>query len=544
MKESITRRDFDRAAADALMAQGVFPLAARVLAARGISERADIAPKLSSLPLPDAFAAAGNVAKHLAHSIANNKRICVIGDYDADGMTSTALAVQAMTKMGADVIWRIPSRGDGYGLSEALVRQAADDGAKTLLTVDNGVNAEDAVRAAKNAGMTMLITDHHLGGECPDADAIAHPRSFAPLDGLAGVGVIFYVMAALKKAMNADIDMGDYLDLVALGTIADCAPLNLVNRAFVHAGMMRMRKHRARKGLLHLVELAKCNMAMLNSRDISFRLAPRINAAGRMDKVKSAMENLLAESDADAKTTAARLCELNSARGDLQRGILKEARKTLPRQMPPGIVAAGQKWHEGIIGIIAGILCDEHRRPVVVFGGDNNGNWKGSGRAPPHWDLHKILQTAAAKHPALIADFGGHSRAIGIKITAEKIPQFAEVFAQVCGEQTPPDAEPKVQVDALPPPADITPEAVAELHDIAWGEAFAAPLFAGEYKVLSEKPMGAGGGHRKLLLEAGGKRFSAVQFNQSVSGASDIFALFRLDCGRYGEVRMLIEKAL
>lgn len=527
------------------MAQGVLPLAARVLAARGIGDRADIAPKLSTLPPPDTFDGAQDVAKHLAHSINDNKRICIIGDYDADGMTATALAMQALTKAGADVIWRIPSRNEGYGLSESLVKRAAEAGASVLLTVDNGVNAEEAVRAAKSAGMTMLITDHHLGGECANADAIAHPRTCPPLDGLAGVGVIFYVMAALKKITNATMDMGDYLDLVALGTIADCAPMNAVNRAFVHAGITRMRAGRGRRGLLHLAEMANCNLPMLNSRDISFRIAPRINAAGRMNKVQRAMDNLLARSDEDAKATSGALCELNTARGDVQRMILKQARADLDKKptIPPGIVASGKDWHEGIIGIIAGILCDDHRRPVVVFGGDGDGNWKGSGRAPQGWDLHKILTTTAADNPGLITDFGGHNRAIGIKVDDGKMTAFADAFAQTCQSQTPPVDGSKTQVDALPPPADITPKAVAQLHDITFGEGFAAPLFAGEFGILSEKPMGIANNHRKLLLESGGKRFSAVQFNKAVTGASSIFALFRLDYGRYGDVRMLIERA-
>ena len=540
----IIQREFDRAAADKLIAQGISTLAAQVLAARGIGDKADIAPSLTTMPHPEQFESAVDVAKLLAHSIQNDKRICVIGDYDADGMTATALAVLALQQMGADVIWRIPSRGDGYGLSPALVKQAADSGAKTLLTVDNGINAIDAIRAAKTAGMTMLITDHHLGGDGDEADAVAHPKSFAPLAGIAGVGVIFYVMAALKKQLRANIPMDAFLDLVALGTIADCAPMNAVNRALAHAGIMRIRNRKARGGLMRLAEHAKCDISRINGRDIAFRLAPRINAAGRMNKMQTAMDNLFADNDNAARQSVAALEDLNRMRGELQRDILEKARAHILKMepVPAGIVVADQQWHEGVLGIIAGILGDEYNRPAIVFAADGKGNFKGSGRAPKSWDLHTIVQTADSRRPGLLLTFGGHSRAIGIGASADGIKEFAEVFAAVCAEQS--GKEATLEVDTMLPLADISQQSVGELESVVWGESFVAPLFTGEYRVAEEKPIGASGSHRRMLLADDSGQLPAVQFNTAPTGATSVNAAFRLSLGRYNEVQMTIVQTL
>ena len=544
MTTKTIRREFDAAAAESLIAQNVSRLAAQVLAARGISERAQIAPPMKTLPAPEEFQAGGEVARHLADAVKNKKHIRIIGDYDADGMTSTALATHALKRMGAQVSWRIPSRRDGYGLSEAIVQQAKKDGAQTILTVDNGVAAEDAINAAKQAGMTVLITDHHLGGECKNADAVAHPRYDKAMEGLAGVGVIFYVISALRKLINADIAMTDYLDLVALGTIADCAPMNSLNRALADAGIMQIRKYRARRGLLRLAESANCDITRINGRDIAFRIAPRINAAGRLDNVHSAMDNLLAENDTQASASAEFLEELNRKRGDMQRQTIGQVLASMPQQVPAGIVAADKEWHEGVVGIVAGILCDMHNIPAIVFTSNGKGGWKGSGRAPPNWDLHGIINTANARHPGVLESFGGHKRAVGISANENGIGEFAKVFAKVCGENRPQNGGEKIkEIDALPPFAEITPEAVAELENIVWGEGFPTPLFAARFGIAEEHPLR--GGHRRMTLVAeDGEQIPAVQFNAEPTGASSISATFRLSRGWRGGIQVIIEKTL
>ncbi len=550
----IVRREFSSGAAEALITQGVRRLAAQVLAARGITKREDITPSPSSLPPPEDFNSAMQVADFLAHSIKSKKRICVIGDYDADGMTATALAADALRRMGADAFWLIPSRADGYGLSENLVAEAAAGGAQTLLTVDNGVSANDAIRAAKQAGMTVLITDHHLGGDCEAADALAHPHGeSSAFAGLAGVGVAFYVAAALKKIMGAELPMGEYLDLVALGTVADRAPMNAINRTLAAAGIARLRRGGARAGLMRLAETANCDIPRFNGRDLAFRIAPRINAAGRLGNVAAAMKNLLARSDDEARTAAAVLDELNRRRAEIQRKTLHQARAALPSPLPAGIVAANRQWHEGIVGVVAGSLSEEENRPAVVFTaiGDGGGDdWKGSGRAPPGWDLYAIAEAAHKARPELLPRFGGHRRAVGFSLCGEP-REFAELFAEICGATAPADSPP-CEVDELPPLAEITAEAVAQLENIVWGEGFPAPLFTANFAVLSERALR--GGHRALSLATtetgngngsgnkGNGALRAVQFNVPPTGENAFSALFRLSAERNGNAQLILEK--
>ena len=542
MAAQFTVRPGDESLRQKLLADGLPPLAARVLAARKISGSEDIAPGLAVLPPPDFLPEIENFCGLLAAAVKQRQPICVVGDYDADGMCATALAVECLREMNAEVSWRIPDRlRHGYGLHEQIAEEAAAAGAKVLLTVDNGVSANAAVARAKALGMTVCITDHHLPPEeLPAADCIVNPMLANPAAGknLSGVGVAFYALAALRRRLDAPVKMNRFLDLVAVGTIADCMPMDKLNRILVGGGLAQLRAAR-RPGTAALAAEAGRGMEEINCRDVSHFFAPRINAAGRFGRAELAVECLLAKDTPAARKTASVMAELNLKRKEEVASILQETGEM--EIAPPAAVLFGEHWRPGVLGIVAGNIADLYECPAVIFClcGDF---WRGSGRAPPGWDLHALAAAAAARcKNDSVPRFGGHRRAIGVSVCKTAADAFAAAFTEECRLAAPHTAHCR-EIDALPPPAEITPGAVDYLEQIVWGEEFPRPLFAGDFKISGQRKLN--GGHMRARLTGGGWALPAFAFNrESLDNAG--CAVFSLSKDRYtGEAAAVIETVL
>lgn len=529
-----------------LLEEGMPPLAARVLSARDIAGRCDIVPPLSALPPPDFLPDIGKLCEILAAAIRRGEKIRIVGDYDADGMCATALAAECLRRLGAKVSWRIPERArHGYGLHEEIVEESAADNAAVLLTVDNGVSAADAIARAKNLGIKVCITDHHLPPpQLPEADCIVNPRlrgRDSPGANLAGVGVAFYAMAALRTHLGATLKMSPFLDLVAVGCVADCMPMDALNRTLVGGGLAHIRRGQGRPGLAALVAAAQINAAEITCRDIGLAIAPRINAAGRLDKTQTAMECLLAQNKTQAAFAAAALSRLNEKRKKIVEKIMAQAAPPPPnssaviiallsarqKENPPAdaqtfVVEENANYLSGVAGIIAGKLSESHHLPTIIFTREKE-LWRGSGRAPPGRDLHRLLAKVAAVAP--IVKFGGHARAAGVSV--RELPPFARAFAEYCrGESS---SAPQWRVDEMPPPEEITPEAVAFLEKMVWGESFSRPLFAGAFSVSDVHPLGREREHLRMRLRGGGLDIPALAFFRRDIGekTAAVFSLTR-----------------
>lgn len=521
-----------------LCEEGLPPLAARVLSARNIAARQDIVPPLSTLPPPEILPQIDKLCDILADAIRNHKKIWVVGDYDADGMCATALAVESLRQLGAETAWRIPERTrHGYGLHEDIAEEAAADNAAVLLTVDNGVAAGDAVARAKSLGMKVCITDHHLlPSTLPDADCIVNPQlggSDSPGVNLAGVGVAFYAMAALRKHLDSPLKMAPFLDLVAVGTVADCVPMDTLNRTLVGGGLAQIRHRGGRPGIAALAAAAKMNSATCTCRDISHAIAPRINAAGRLDNSETAVQCLLADNMKEARRTAAKLSAFNVKRKEIVERIM--AQTAAPPPTAAAVVVSDSEWPAGVIGIVAGRLADLYGRPTVVFA-RVNGEWRGSGRTPPGRDLYRLVADAAKN--ATVLKFGGHRRAVGI--TVHEVAPFARAFEECC-RAAPADA-PQWQVDETPPQNEITTTALECLDEMVWGEEFSRPLFAGTFAVSEVKPIGQS--HIKMRLRGDGLNLPALAFYRREIGDTTT-AIFSLTKDLYtGNPAAIIESII
>ena len=548
MPPALTTRPSNPSRAAKLREEGVAPLLARALSARdNVRCKADIAPPLQNIPTHRELPETENLARILADAIEKNEPICVVGDYDADGVTAAALAFSALRKMGADASWVIPERPDGYGLSPQISEAAAQK-ARVLLTVDNGASAVEGVRRARELGMTVCITDHHLPPEPraqqPNAHCQVNPsRSETkwPAPNLSGVGVAFYAMAALRAELSrrgklkSPPNLADFLDLVAVGAVADCVPMDAVNRSLTAQGIARIRAGKCRPGLRAILESAGKRRERIGARDISHIVAPRVNAAGRLNNAKAAMQCLLAQNESDARKAAARLEELNGERVRLQRRAAGEAESRVPQPAPDGIVLHDSEWHPGVIGIVAARLCDAFARPAIVFADEGGGNLKGSGRTVNGFNLHGALSEMRAARPELF-DFGGHASAAGVRVSEENLAEFAAMFSRACAGAG--GRAEEIEVDEPPPPDEIDHRAAAQIQAVAWGVAFPPPLFAGEFSVASERVLR--GGHLQMTLEMDGRRFSAVRFNAEPSGEKKLAAIYEVAVNYAGTGAQLI----
>ncbi|BDA62044.1 single-stranded-DNA-specific exonuclease RecJ [Shewanella xiamenensis] len=498
------------------------PLLRQLYARRGVMS-AECELVLKGLLRPDTMKGLDHAAKLIADAMQLDKSILIVGDFDADGATSTSVCILALRMMGASKVdYLIPNRFDyGYGLSPEIVAVAATKQAELLITVDNGISSIEGVAAAKAFGMQVVITDHHLPGhELPAADAIVNPNQpgcqFAS-KSIAGVGVAFYLMTALRAELRArywyqargiaEPNLGTLLDIVALGTVADVVSLDANNRILVEAGLQRVRSGRCRVGITALLEVAKRNPARIVASDFGFAVGPRLNAAGRLDEMALGVETLLCEDIMHARRMAAELDSLNQERRELEVGMQQEALKSLEylklneEQLPWGIALFQEDWHQGVIGILASRIKDKYHRPVIAFADAGNGEIKGSARSIKGLHMRDLLELVNSRHPGLISKFGGHAMAAGLTLKSGGFATFAKAYDNAVREQLKPEQlTGELWSDGELTPTELTLEIAQLLRNAGpWGQSFEEPLFDGYFKIIQQRIVGER--HLKLVLE-------------------------------------------
>ncbi len=542
---------------------GLNPVLARVCAGRQVQSVEELEHGLERLLPFEALKGIGGAVRLLERALREEWSITVVGDFDADGATSTAVAVRALQSMGAaKVDFLVPNRFEyGYGLTPEIVAVVAERRPDLIVTVDNGISSLEGVAAAKAAGMHVLVTDHHLpGGHLPEADATVNPNQpgddFAS-KALAGVGVIFYVMLALRARLREtgwfeerdtqSPNLASLLDLVALGTVADVVPLEHNNRILVAQGLARIRAGRGSAGIQALIEIAKRNPERLVSGDFGFAIGPRLNAAGRMDDMSVGIRCLLSDDPNEARELAAELERLNRERRETEQSMRDEALEELQRmhlesegELPFGLCLYDASWHEGVIGILASRIKERVHRPVIVFTDAGSGDVKGSARSVPGVHIRDALDAIAARHPAMLKRFGGHAMAAGLTLHADALEEFRLVFdSEVRRHLNADDLNGVVSSDG---PLEV--EAIdLELADtlrmaVPWGQGFPEPVFDDRFEVVSNRIVGER--HMKLLLRkpgSEGQLFDAIAFNADLemweTAPEIVDAAFRLDVNEY-----------
>ena len=524
---AITTRSCPADAQNALEQAGIAPIWARLYAARGVSHPEQVAHRLPQLLTPAGLLHIERAAALLADAIAANKRLLIIADYDADGATACAVGVRGLRMHGAQVDFIVPNRLEhGYGLTPDIVKLAAERQPDLLVTVDNGIAAVDGVATANALGIPVLVTDHHLPGDVlPDAACIVNPNQpgcgFASKN-LAGVGVMFYVLLALRAELRqrgvyadqAGPDLRALLDLVALGTVADVVRLDANNRTLVAQGLARMRAGKACAGINALFRAAGRDPARATVFDLGFMLGPRLNAAGRIDDMALGIECLLANDPTTAQQLAQQLDTLNRSRRDVEGDMLEEALAILAAFNPSdnySLTAYQPGWHIGIIGILASRLKDKFHRPAIVLARSDSGELKGSGRSIPGLHLRDALDLVDKRHPGLILKFGGHAMAAGLSLPAGSHDEFSQAFEAVVRELIDPaDLEGVIETDGELDAADHRYELAIEIDHAVWGQGFPSPLFTATFDVLTQRVVGEK--HLKLKLAREGAAFEAMRF--------------------------------
>ncbi|CUA82969.1 single-stranded-DNA-specific exonuclease RecJ [Pseudidiomarina woesei] len=502
---------------------------AHVLASRGIADAQQLDLGLRHLPHFNQLKGASEAAKRLAQAIQADHAICICGDFDADGATSTALMVSALQAMGAKRLsYIVPNRfADGYGLSPAVVAQAQQQGAELIVTVDSGISCHAGVQAAKAAGIDVIVTDHHLPpNELPPANIIVNPNLADcpfPSPNLAGVGVAFYVLLALRHVLREQglqvPNLAQWLDLVALGTVADVVKLDGVNRILVQQGLQRIRAGHCRPGIAALLQVANRDPQQLQAADLGFALGPRINAAGRLDDMAAGIECLLANNLTTAQQLAAQLDQLNQARRSIETEMREEAEAYVAQlntteHLPAAMVLYQPGWHQGVVGIVAGRVKDQYHRPVIAFADSDDGLLKGSARSIPGLHIRDVLERVHSQHPQLIERFGGHAMAAGLSLTADNLEAFRHAFVKQVNEWV--DESTLTQTiwsDGELDGSCLQEPFVRQLEAYGpWGQGFPEPLFDGEFRIVQQRLVGER--HLKLVLETTDRTVvDAIAFN-------------------------------
>lgn len=511
-----------------LQASGMSPLLARVYAARGISSPTELEYSLDQLLRPSLLKNMTEFASRLIELIQAHQKIVVIADYDADGATACAVAVRGLRMFGANIDYLVPNRFEyGYGLSPEIVDFAMHLQPDVLLTVDNGIASAEGVARAAQLGVEVLITDHHLPGDCVPEALIVNPNQVGcefPSKHLAGVGVMFYVLLAVRSLLRErgafadrpEPNLGALLDLVALGTVADVVALDRNNRLLVHHGLQRMRQGRACHGIRALFEASGRSMRDANTFDLGFMLGPRLNAAGRLDDMSLGIECLLAEDAEAALASAAVLDGLNRERRQIESGMQEEALSLLEDFVPQDtltIALCREGWHQGVVGILASRLRERFHRPAFVFAPSEAGIVKGSGRSISGFHLRDALDWISKRYPDLILKFGGHAMAAGLSIREESFPLFVTAFEQV-GRLWMDDSilTHIVETDGALLPDELSLQTAETFEAGIWGQAFAPPVFHGRFEVESQRVVG--GKHLKLKLRLGSQCVDGIFFNR------------------------------
>ena len=543
---TIIHRSADRVIAERLVAGGCHPLLARIYAARGVADPAELDDAIDRLLRPDTLHNAAEMARILADAIEARAKLVIVADYDADGATACAVGVRALRAFGGDVAFFVPNRFEhGYGLTPEIVRCIQERGrADLLITVDNGIASVEGVTEANRLGMRVLITDHHLpGAALPDAACIVNPNQqecgFASKH-LAGVGVIFYVMLALRAELRArrrlanEPNMAALLDLVALGTVADVVRLDANNRLLVRQGLKRMRAGRMQPGIAALFAVAGRAPERAGAYDLGFALGPRLNAAGRLTDMSLGIECLITDDPTRAHAMALELDRLNRERRDIEAGMRDDAFAAVDAAPDEGVTLCmfDPTWHPGVVGIVASRLKDRVHRPAIAFARGSDGEIRGSGRSIPGLHLRDALDLVAKRHPGLILKFGGHAAAAGVSVRDSDFAVFREAFEHTVRSLiSPADLERQVDCDGSLPAEEATLGAAWAIADCVWGQGFPEPRFVDRFDVVEHRIVG--GRHMRLKLARAGRLFDGMLFGDAGEIAPAIEAVYRLDVNEF-----------
>ncbi|MGZ4991554.1 MAG: single-stranded-DNA-specific exonuclease RecJ [Methylobacter sp.] len=538
------------------------PVLERIFLARGLTSEVELDRTLAKLPSPWLLSGMEEMVSHLIAAINDRQKICILADFDADGATSCAVAIKGLQLLGAgEVIFVVPNRFEyGYGLTPEIVDLVKQQNPDVIITVDNGISSIDGVRVAKELGMKVLITDHHLPGhELPAADAIVNPNLAGdkfPSGTLAGVGVIFYVMMALRSRLREqnwfennqiqEPNLAQLLDYVALGTVADVVALDQINRVLVHQGLLRIRTGRAHPGINALIEVSGRRSGSIFASDLGFALGPRLNAAGRMDDMSLGIQCLLTDDPVLAKEMALQLDELNNDRREIEgqmkneaMALLKEMKKLDEHHLPAGVCLFDANWHQGVIGILASRIKDQLHRPVIAFAPAGKDEIKGSARSIPGVHIRDVLSDIAALHPKLLSKFGGHAMAAGMSIKMHDYPPFALAFDEMVRKRLDAiDLEQRIYSDGELTEQEMTIEFADMLQNAGiWGQEFPEPAFEGVFDVIQSRIVGQR--HLKLVLRKpfGELLIDAIAFYvdkpENWLGLRHIKAVYKLDVNEF-----------
>ncbi|EGJ1250449.1 single-stranded-DNA-specific exonuclease RecJ [Salmonella enterica] len=537
------------------------PLLRRLYASRGVRSARELERSVKGMLPWQQLSGIDNAVEILYNAFREGTRIIVVGDFDADGATSTALSVLGMRALGCDNIsYLVPNRfEDGYGLSPEVVDQAKARGAQLIVTVDNGISSHAGVAHAKTLGIPVIVTDHHLPGDTlPDAEAIINPNlrdCEFPSKSLAGVGVAFYLMLALRTFLRdkgwfderniAPPNLAELLDLVALGTVADVVPLDANNRILTWQGLSRIRAGKCRPGIKALLEISNRDPQQLAASDLGFALGPRLNAAGRLDDMSVGVALLLCDNLGEARVLASELDALNQTRKEIEQGMQAEA-LILCEKLPGGLAMYHPEWHQGVVGILASRIKERFHRPVIAFAPAGDGTLKGSGRSIQGLHMRDALERLDTLYPDLMIKFGGHAMAAGLSLEEHKFEQFQQRFGELVTEWLDPALlQGEVISDGPLSAAEMSMEVAQLLRDAGpWGQMFPEPLFDGRFRLLQQRLVGER--HLKVMVEpvGGGPLLDGIAFNIDTTcwpdnGVREVELAYKLDINEFRGNRSL-----
>ncbi|QJT82460.1 single-stranded-DNA-specific exonuclease RecJ [Kosakonia sp. MUSA4] len=555
------------------LAEDLPPLLRRLYASRGVRKASELERSVKGMLPWQQLTGIDEAVSHLYHALREGLRIIVVGDFDADGATSTALSVLALRALGCEnVSYLVPNRfDDGYGLSPEVVDQAHARGAQLILTVDNGISSHAGVARAHELGIPVVVTDHHLPGDTlPEAEAIVNPNlrdCDFPSKSLAGVGVAFYLMLALRALLRdngwfesrglAMPNLAELLDLVALGTVADVVPLDANNRILTWQGLSRIRAGRCRPGIKALLEIANRDAQKLAASDLGFALGPRLNAAGRLDDMSVGVALLLCDNLGEARQLANDLDALNQTRKEIEQGMQAEA-LTLCEQLersrdtlPGGLAMYHPEWHQGVVGILASRIKERFHRPVIAFAPAGDGVLKGSGRSIQGLHMRDALERLDMLYPGMMLKFGGHAMAAGLTLEEPRFEEFQQRFGELVTEWLDPALlQGEIVSDGPLTPQEMTLDVAEMLREAGpWGQMFPEPLFDGEFRLLQQRLVGER--HLKVMLEpvGGGPLLDGIVFNVDTTcwpdnGVRQVNIAYKLDVNEFRgnrSVQLIIE---
>ncbi len=549
---SIICRQPDQKLYQHLLDNGADPFLSKLYAARSIQSHQEIQDELSLLIPYQTMKNVEPMAERLYQALTQQEKITIVADYDTDGATACALGILALRALGGKVDFVVPNRFEhGYGLTESVVDLVLENKPDIILTVDNGIASLNGIRYAQQMGLEVLVTDHHLPAQTLPECLIVNPNQPGcpfPSKNLAGVGVLFYVLIALRALLREknyftppghipEPNLGNWLDLVALGTVADVVNLDHNNRILVAQGLKRMRKQSVNKGIQALFTVAKRPQKKAETFDLGFAIAPRINAAGRLDDMSLGIQCLLAKTEQEATMLAQTLDQMNRERRSIEKEIHKEALIHLQTEIesnPYAIVTSDESWHEGVIGIVASRLKEHFHRPAIVFAATENGALKGSGRSISGFHLRDGLDWISKQNSELILKFGGHAMAAGLTIKADCLPEFKQLFEQSVKQFTPEEMLKKAYTtDGILTIDEITLDNALKIRDKIWGQGFAFPTFVDEFSVSWQRLVGKN--HKKVGLIKSGTVIEAMLFNCTEDLPEKIRAVYRLVANEWRE---------